>query len=498
MRDAFSRRADTTPDSEALIDPATDRTWSYADLDADVRDTAGVLASQGIAPGDRVAVLMEPRPAFVRLVHATARLGAVLVPLNVQLTVPELREHASLVDPDLFVCESGTESVAEALVDGPTLSVDRSRSPDGPRVEPHRWEEDEHRVVLFTSGTTGEPKGVPLTAGNLRASATASALRLGVLPDDRWLDPLPPYHMGGLAPIVRSAVYGTAVVLQREFDPDRTVTLATEYGVTGMSVVPTMLRRLLDADESLPETLRFVLTGGAPTPPALVARCAASGIPVCPTYGMTETASQVATATPGAAHERPESSGRPLSTTQVTVVNDDGERVPAGETGELVVDGPTVTPGYLDRNKQEGGEDESFGPHGFHTGDVGYRDESGYVYVLNRRSDRIITGGKNVHPGEVIAALRGLPGIADAFVLGLSDPEWGERVGALIVPAGDDEGFDPSDKPISIREGLGDRLAPYKHPRTVAVVDALPRTVSGTVDRDRARKRLLADGVEIG
>jgi O-succinylbenzoic acid--CoA ligase len=252
--------------------------------------------------------------------------------------------------------------------------------------------------------------------------------------------------------------------------------------VTGVSLVPTMLRRLLDAGWRPPERLRFVLLGGAPTPEDLVARCERLGVPVHPTYGMTETASQVATATPEQAFEHGDTVGQPLVFTDVTVV-DEGEPCDPGEHGELVVDGPTVTPGYLDDDRTAA----AFGDAGLHTGDVGYRDADGRLWVLGRLDDTVVTGGENVHPGEVADAVREHPAVADAAVVGLADDEWGERVAALVVP---DEAV-AADLDVDLVEArCRERLAPFKVPKTWGVADALPRTASGTVDREAVRERL--------
>jgi O-succinylbenzoic acid--CoA ligase len=313
------------------------------------------------------------------------------------------------------------------------------------------------------------------------ASATASAFRLGVTRSDRWLCCLPTYHMGGLAPVVRSALYGAAVVIQREFDAAETARILDESGITGVSLVPTMLARLLGVGWEPSEQLRFVLLGGAPASDDLLARARERDVPACPTYGMTETASQIATATPEQAAGHEGTVGQPLVNTTVTVVDEDGDPVGTGETGEIVVSGPTVTPGYLDPAVTE----DAFGPEGLHTGDIGSRDEDGRLWVHNRVDDRIVTGGENVDPGEVVAVLREHPAVHEAAVVGLDDPEWGERVAALVVPA---DGGDPTAEEI---EGhCRERLAGFKLPRTVAFADELPRTASGTVDRGAVRKRL--------
>jgi len=377
------------------------------------------------------------------------------------------------------------EEVAVEVADCPVVSVDDPETAAVERLDDHAATADvtpaeltrsDTALILFTSGTTSEPKGVRLTLGNLVSSATASAFRLGTVPSDRWLVCLPTYHMGGLAPFVRSALYGTAVVVQRAFEPSETARAMADHDVAGISLVPTMLKRLVDAGWVPGDALRFVLLGGGPADPELVERCLARSIPVCPTYGMTEAASQIATARPETAGEYRDTVGQPLVCTDVTVLAD-GEPAAPGERGELVVSGPTVTPGYLDAAATEA----AFGDHGFHTGDRGYRDADGRLWVVGRVDDRILTGGENVDAAAVAAAIRDLDGVEDAAVVGLPDEEWGQRVAALVVGETD---------PDTIAARCRTELAPYEVPKTVRVVDALPRTPSGTVDRDAVRRLL--------
>ncbi|MGB9965879.1 o-succinylbenzoate--CoA ligase [Halobacterium hubeiense] len=484
MRDIVALQTRSNPDATALVDAATDASWTFRELDDEIEETAGRLAACGVQRGDRVAVLMANRPAFVRLVFACSRLGAVLVPLNARLAPPELEAQVERVGPALVVCEDDTAAVARDLP-VPAVSVDATegveqfgaRTPESFERAELSWTDT--RAVMFTSGTTGDPKAVRLTYGNFAASAVASAFRLGVLPGDSWLCPLSLYHMGGLSVVLRSALYGTTAVLARGFDAESVRTALADYDCTGVSLVPTMLSRLLDAG-GVPDSLRFALVGGAPTPPELVERALDAGVPVCPTFGMTETTSQVATLHASEARERPNSAGRPLLGTDVTVVGEDGEVLPAGETGELVVSGPTVTPGYL----SEDANTAKFCEHGLRTGDVGYMDSAGYLYVGGRQTDQIVTGGENVHPEEVADVLRAHPGVADAAVVGLADEEWGERVAALVVPNGEGPSRD------ALRAFCDERLAGYKRPRTIAFADELPRTASGTVDREAVRTRL--------
>jgi len=486
VRDWLALRARATPTRTAVVDVRSETAVSYAALDARVEELAGRLSALGVGVDDHLGVVSRTRAAFVDLIHAAARVGAVLVPLNARYTASELTATATAADLDCLVCERDTEASATAF-DGPVATLDDPEAGatdlaavDSEPFEMPSWDRDCPQALVPTSGTTGEPKLVELTSGNLLASASASSWRLGVLPSDRWYCMLPMYHMGGLAPVFRSVLYGTTAVVATpgSFDASRALDEMAAHDATGVSLVPTMLRDLLDADDGgVLADLRFVLVGGAATPDALVERCLDAGVPVHPSYGMTEAASQIATARPTDAHAALGSVGTPLVFTEVTVVDEAGAAVSTGSVGEVVVSGSTVTSGYYGAPEATA---EAFGPHGFHTGDAGYRDEEGRLWILNRLDDRIVTGGENVDPGEVAATLREHPDVDDAFVLGLPDEEYGQRVAALLV------GTDDVD---DVESFARKQLAGFKLPRTWQVVDALPRTASGTVDRSAARAR---------
>jgi O-succinylbenzoic acid--CoA ligase len=490
MRDWLTHRVRASPDATALVLASTGESWTFDELDAMVDETAGRLAALGVESGDRLGVVVGARVTAVRLIHAAMRLGATLVPFGDGLTAGELRERVAAADPTCLVCGAETEDRAvEAAGAVPVVSVDAPATEGASAlsdatpaaVDPARWELDDTQLLLFTSGTTGSPKVVALTAGNLLASAVASAFRLGFDPEDRWLVALSLHHTGGIAPVLRMPLYGMTVVLRTEFDAGGTADDVERFEATAVSLVPTMLRRMLDKRGTLSESLRVVLLGGAPAPPELIERCRNYSVPVYPTYGMTEAASQIATARPAEAFEHLGTVGRPLYWTDLTVVDEAGVPVERGETGEIVVSGPTVTPGYVGDREATA---DAFCEYGLRTGDVGYLDAGNRLYVLNRKDDRILTGGENVDPGEVADALRSHPKVRDAAVVGVADPEWGQRVGALIVPADDDLSRDDLD------EHARGRLAGFKLPRIVAFADELPRTVSGTVKRDAVRERL--------
>ena len=496
--DLLKTRAATTPDRTALDLTENDQTWSYRELDLAVEEMAASLTAVESDQIERVAVALPTGFSYVCTIHAAIRLGVELVPLNIRLSTTELADRLDRLDADIVLCASETEDVvAEAqeqkahpdavglrryTVGEPGRDGTRTLPTDPEAVDADPHEPMDTALILFTSGTTGDPKGVRLTVRNLTASAFASALRLGVTPSDRWLCCLPMYHMGGLAPVVRSALYGTTLVVQPEFDAEQTASVLDAAEITGVSLVPTQLTRLLDIGLSAPE-LRTVLLGGAPASEELLDRADAAAVPVYPTYGMTETASQIATARPIDHRTHPGTVGQPLFGTSVTILDNDGDTLPAGERGELVVSGPTVTPGYLDLAQTERATSE----HGLHTGDVGYRDEDGRLWVVGRIDDTIITGGELVAPETVAEVIRSVPGIEDVAVVGIDDEEWGERVAAALVS----DHSDTAAVTERVDKHCREQLAGYKVPRQIRVVDSIPRTQSGTIDRKAVRALLV-------
>lgn len=379
--------------------------------------------------GDRVAVLLPAGIAFAEVLHALPKIGAVIVPVNPSLSAGERR----------LVTEGARLVVDEPVADGPEADVPL-RSAVDPEA-PHS--------IIHTSGTTARPKPVVLTYGNHHASATASAAHLGVREDDAWLGVLPLFHVGGLAVLIRSAIYGTCAVLHDGFDADR-VRGALEAGdVTLASFVATMVRRLREAgwDGQAP-ALRAALVGGGPVPGDLLDWAAGRGVPLMATYGMTETASQVVTAA------GPDAPPRPLPRVEVRT----------GPGGELLVRGPMVARGAL------------AGDGWLHTGDRGHVDPDGRVHVEGRIGDTIVTGGENVAAAEVERALLSHPAVSDAAVVGRPDPEWGQAIVAYVV-CGD--GVTDDELIAHARE----RLAGYKVPKAFHRRDELPRNAAGKIVR---------------
>jgi O-succinylbenzoic acid--CoA ligase len=331
--------------------------------------------------------------------------------------------------------------------------------------------------VVYTSGTTGAPKGAQLSHGAFLWSAIGSAFHLGNAPGDHWLACLPLQHVGGLAILHRAALTGAEVTVHERFDPER-VAAELDWGdITLVSLVANMLERVLDARGArpAPPRLRAVLLGGGPAPAPLLRRARRLGFPIATTYGLTEATSQVATLPLERARAGGDAVGRPLFCTELRIVSPEGVTLPAGEPGEIAVRGPTLMTGYLGRPEETA---RALRGGWLHTGDVGVVDASGDLRVLDRRTDLIVTGGENVYPAEVEAALREHPSVVDAAVAGESDAAFGARVSAWVVVR---PGSRLSHAELS--SFCRERIAGYKVPRALYLVPSLPRTDSGKLLR---------------
>lgn len=344
---------------------------------------------------------------------------------------------------------------------------------------------DPAAVVVFTSGSTGRPRGAVLSHAALSASSEAHSGAFGWRQDDRWLLSLPVAHVGGLMIVVRSLLARRTIVLggreaDGSFDAEGTLRTIDRRRVTLLSVVPTMLGRLLDGREGgPPESLRAVLVGGAPAPAALMARARRRRWPVFATYGLTEACSQVATERP---REPFGGAGEALPGVEVRIAS------PTRSAGSIQIRGAMLFDGYLGCEPNAPLNRPFDGDGWFDTGDVGELDVSGRLRVLGRRSDRILTGGENVDPAEVEAAVVEWPGAAAACVVGVDDEVWGERVAAVVVGSG---AFAAAGGLAALEAHLRDRLAGFKRPRRWKVVDRLPLAPSGKVDRGACRVLVL-------
>lgn len=461
---------------------------SFAALNRQVEEMAARLQQTGLRAGQRVAWLGRDAAYGVTLMFALARLRVVFVPLNVRLAPDELRAQITLAEARALICERGTEAQTAPLAelvdvyscDAPS-APDVRALPDMAQVSANYsafagFQLHDIQSIIFTSGTTGQAKGAQLTFSNHHASAQASAQRLGSGAADRWLLTLPLYHVGGMTIPMRAVLTGASVIefdMSAGFDAERLMRVLAEERISIVSLVPVMLHRLLDAGFTGTSHLRVVLLGGAAAPADLLERAVDRGLPIAPTYGLTEACSQVATMPPDRTRYKPGSVGRPLDGTMVTIVRDDGAQAAIGETGEIEVRGPTVFQGYIHA------PDDLAARHGtLRTGDLGYLDTDGDLFVLQRRVDLIISGGENIYPAEVEAVLRAHPAVSDVCVIGLPHAEWGQMVAcALVLERG------ASLDSAALQAWCRERLATYKCPRLIHFVAALPLTASGKVIR---------------
>jgi o-succinylbenzoate---CoA ligase len=469
MQDWLSISVRANPNNLALI--YENRQWTYRDLDREVNAVCGWLTLQGVKAGHHIGVLMPNRPEYVFLIHALMRIGAVLIPLNTRLTTAELIHQVEKVKCHRVIYSPETKEAAKTLP-SPTLPVVIGDLTPSVKIPSRELDMDTVQAIVFTSGTSGKPKGAMLTYNNHFWGATASAFRIGTLPHDRWLCCLPLYHVGGLNIITRCAIYGTTVVLQRGFDLQNIQGALISMGVTLISLVPTMLYRLLNVPFDAPH-LRLVLLGGAAATPDLMERCLALGLPVSTTYGLTEADSQVATQTPEATYQKPESVGKPLPFVQMRVIDEAGLPVRTGEIGEIAISSPTIMKGYYDDFEAT---IRAIRDEWLYTGDLGYLDEDGDLWIVQRRTDLIVTGGENVYPAEVEAVIKRHAAVTDVAVVGIPSLEWGQQVAAAVVLR---ETLTEEELIAFCRESL----AGYKVPRIIRFVDELPLTASGKVER---------------
>jgi o-succinylbenzoate---CoA ligase len=493
--DWLAARASEFPDRTALV--AGGRAWTYAELDGDATRMARQLAALGARNGDRIATLLNNGAAAAILPHATLRLGATIVPLNVRLSESEVAWQLADCAPRLLLGESRTlDEIRTADTGILSVSVDAEgaeqlgkpslgdiEEADVPLRLTH--EADSVLAIIYTSGTTGRPKGAMLTVANFWWSAAGSALNLGTQDNDRWLACLPLFHVGGLSIVIRSAIYGTTAVIHDGFEAKAVNAAIDNDGITMVSVVALMLERMLDARDSapFPPTLRVALVGGGPAPRALLARAIAAGIPTAQTYGLTEACSQVATLLPDDAEQKLGSAGRVLRPNELRIASGDEREARPNEEGEILVKGPIVMAGYFG---QPDAASRTIVDGWLHTGDVGRLDEDGYLFVLDRRDDLIVTGGENVYPAEVEAVLSSHPAVIEAAVIGVDDPQWGQRVVAIVrLDAESNTTHEASDLQTFCRANL----AGYKIPREIRIVeDPLPRTASGKLRRATLRE----------
>ncbi|WP_099220910.1 o-succinylbenzoate--CoA ligase [Listeria costaricensis] len=467
----LEKRARLSGEKTALV--FKEETISFTALYQAADRAARELNKLGVGAHTRVALLGKNTPEMVIVIHALQLLGAVAVFLNPRLSREEMAYQVGqskaaclLYDETFAVLREGQDISCYSFAELAAIE------PISERPVPTLLETDVCSV-MYTSGTTGRPKGVMQTYRNHFFSSVGSMLNLGLEPEqDAWLCVVPIFHISGLSILMRSVIYGIPVYLEEKFDPERVAVLLKSGRITHISVVMAMVKRLLDISEGgFHDRLKIMLLGGSAAPKELVRRCLERNIPLVQSFGMTETASQVVTLQKEKAMQKIGSSGQALFPVEIRIQKDGRSAAPF-VLGEIELTGPNITPGYLD---DPAATRAAMDGDWFKTGDIGYLDDEGYLYVSDRRKDLIISGGENIYPTEIEHLLLDLDGINEVAVVGKKDPEWGEVPIAFYTG----ETLNEAELTAYLRE----RLAHFKVPKAFYHRESLPKTASGKIQR---------------
>ncbi len=508
--DWIAHHAANRPGREAIRDLGTDRSFTYAELDRRVDATAAYLTSLGIGRGDRVAVLAHNGVEFFDIQFACARTGSICVLLNWRLTVTELEYILGDSAPMLLVHDVEFGEAAEKLqrrCDIASLIMIDGGTPDSAYesaisahvdvpVERAQLTHDDVITIMYTSGTTGLPKGAMITHGMNFWNCVNLGIPAGIGIDTVHLNILPLFHTGGLNCYSNPVLHaGGTVVLLKTFDPGETLRVIGDpaQGITHFFGVPAPYQFMMqhpDFDTTDLSRLRIAGVGGAPCALTIMERWTERGVDLCQGFGMTETSPAAIFLDPSDSLRKIGSTGKALMHTEFRIVNDDGGDCGPDEVGELWVAGPHITPGYWNRPDATA---DAFEGRWLKTGDAARMDDEGFVYIVDRWKDMYISGGENVYPAEVENVLYQLPQVAEAAIIGVPSDRWGEA-GLAVIALNPGEELDRG----TMQEYCAERLAKFKVPADIAIVEALPRNATGKVLKRELRDQFVGeDGPKI-
>ena len=498
----LAKWARVEPDKTALVDLADGRSHSYAALNQRADRAARLLADQlRVGPGDRVAVLGENRLEQVELFFAVAKLGAVLVPVNWRLSPDEVTYILTDAEPAVLFYGSDMDATARSLAaglwsgrlvafdgdDDDSYGARMERAAAGP-VATENIAEDTPLMLLYTSGTTGRPKGAILTHGTITWNAINTATGWNLRADDVTITHTPFFHTGGWNVLTLPLLHrGATVVLARGFDPAATLRAVAQHQVTVLFAVPTMFQMLQEAPgfaKADLSSVRFFISGGAPCPIPLIEAFAERGLVFKQGYGLTEVGPNCFVLHERDAIRKAGAVGFPVLHLDTRLVDGSGKEVTRGEVGELQLRGPTVCAGYW--KNPEASAAARVGNGWFATGDLFRQDEEGYHYVVGRLKEMFISGGENVYPAEVERVLYQVEGVVEAAVIGKPDDKWGEVGHAFVALAQDDDAAPTAEALLAF---CREKLARYKVPKAMTIMDSLPKGASGKIEK----KQLQSD-----
>lgn len=494
------RRAQLNPERTALI--FEDRPYTYGDIAQIVRRQATLLQDSGVCIGDRVAFIGFNQPAFLETLFATNALGAVFVPLNFRLTAEELKFMINDAGVHTLVCDGPLQALIDPIKSelccqvyfGAETNLAGWRSLTDERLTSHLLQnpvavnQHDTSVIMYTSGTTGLPKGVMLSHGNIMWNNINAQLSYGGGRDDVVLTAAPLFHIAGLNVMtLQSFMMGSTVVLVRNFDPGLVLQYMQRYKVTRMFGAPAMflfMSQHPDFDATNLSSINMLVCGAAPVPESLLRLYSEREINFCQGYGLTETSPFASLLTPEWAISKLGSAGQAAFYTDLKIVNDDNQELPTLEHGEICISGANVMKGYWNRPESTAKAIDSQG--WFHSGDIGYLDEDGFLFICDRLKDMVISGGENIYPAEVESVLYKHDLISEVAVIGLPDEKWGEAVTAVVALV---EGAELTLE--QLRGFAESHLARYKLPTRLHMVTALPRNPAGKVLKFVLKEQLL-------
>ena len=497
----LAKRAMLSPDIEAVVDPATNRRFTYAEFNRRCNRVANALVASGVVKGDRVGLLLMNSTEFVETFFAIAKIGAVVVPLNWRLVPDELEfilkdsGTSLLVYGGEFVASVGelqargerTDIRTWVQVGGDLIrdGVDyESWTTSAGDAEPvHEGTDDDLVFIMYTSGTTGLPKGVMHTHGTVTWAILTVAATADVRFKDRYLVSLPIFHVGALNPVLAGVYKGSTLVIQRAFDPRGVWQLLTDERVTSSLLVPAMLQFMLPLyDPAVHDIgpLRWVMSGAAPVPVTLIKSYEGLGVEIHQVYGLTECGGPGCLIGPDDALTHAGSTGKAFFHTDVQVVRADGSECAPGEPGEVVIRGKNVMLGYWNRPEATA---ETIRDGWLHTGDIATADEDGFVTIMDRVKDMLISGGENVYPAELENVVLANPKVADVAVIGIPSDRWGESALAVIVRR------DATLTAAEVVDWCKGKLAPFKMIKAVEFVTEIPRNPSGKALKRELREK---------
>lgn len=453
--------------------------FNYHSIIQSCKHSAAVLKQLGVERNSLIPILMNNSPDFIIAVISLWILEAIPVPINIKLSPTEIKNHLDFLKCQKIIISSSTENLIEndqaQLINFETLK----QNTDGLDLD-FSFDKNRTAVVLFTSGSSGKPKAVELTFTSLINSAITQNSYLQHTSNDRWLASLPFYHIGGFSIIFRALMYGAQIVLSEDLKIKSLHSSIQSFNPTLISLVSSQLSELLKNNIQPNRDFRHVLLGGGFIDSNLMKEALSKGWNVSKVYGSTETASFVTVLNPEDFKLKPESAGKPFPPNEVLIVDENGKEMQVNIEGEIAVKSPAIMKGYL--NDEETTK-QKLKSGLYYTGDVGYKDEDGYLYVVNRRSDLIVTGGENVNPSEVEGAILKNPKVKEVCVFGIDDEKWGQKIAAAVV-SNRNQKFTLEE----LRDFMKDKIAAFKIPKKIFFVDELPKTELGKIKRESVKK----------